>query len=128
MLGGGGGGVLVGGCGDDAHTRHLSLTLPPHHHPPSPHSVALNLTCASHVILCDPWWNPAIEQQAGDRCHRLGSTKPVTVVRLIIAGTVEERILALQEKKNAIFQGTVGADASKLAGLSAEDMRFLFSG
>lgn len=96
--------------------------------PPYLYSVALNLTCASHVILCDPWWNPAIEQQAGDRCHRLGSTKPVTVVRLIIAGTVEERILALQDKKNAIFQGTVGADASKLAGLSAEDMRFLFSG
>lgn len=96
--------------------------------PPQNTSVALNLTCASHVILCDPWWNPAIEQQAGDRCHRLGSTKPVTVVRLIIAGTVEERILALQDKKNAIFQGTVGADASKLAGLSAEDMRFLFSG
>jgi DNA repair protein RAD16 len=116
-------------CGCRWRGRAVLTHAPPPKNPfPPKHSVALNLTCASHVILCDPWWNPAIEQQAGDRCHRLGSTKPVTVVRLIIAGTVEERILALQDKKNAIFQGTVGADASKLAGLSAEDMRFLFSG
>jgi DNA repair protein RAD16 len=69
-----------------------------------------------------------VERQAQDRIHRLGQHKPVTVVRFIVAGSVEERVLALQEKKQAIFDATVGADASRLAGLTAEDMRFLFSG
>jgi DNA repair protein RAD16 len=72
--------------------------------------VALNLTVASHVMLMDPWWNPAVEQQAQDRIHRLGQFKPITVTRFVIAGTVEERILKLQEKKNLIFEGTVGGD------------------
>ena len=58
----------------------------------------LNLTAADHVFLFDPWWNPAVEEQAFDRAHRIGQDKPVFVHRLVAANTVEERILALQEE------------------------------
>ncbi|PNH00737.1 ATP-dependent helicase rhp16, partial [Tetrabaena socialis] len=88
--------------------------------------VALNLTAASHVMLMDPWWNPAVEQQAQDRIHRLGQYKPITVVRFIIAGTIEERILKLQEKKQLVFEGTVGRDVEALGRLTEDDLRFLF--
>ena len=64
--------------------------------------------------------------QAQDRIHRLGQFKPVQVTRLIIAGTIEERILKLQEKKRLVFEGTVGADAEALGKLTEDDMRFLF--
>ena len=89
--------------------------------------VALNLTAASHVFLMDPWWNPAVEQQACDRIHRLGQYKPITVVRFITQGTVEERIVKLQEKKTLIFEGTVGGDSEALGKLTEDDLRFLFS-
>ncbi|GFH18644.1 hypothetical protein V8C86DRAFT_3013167 [Haematococcus lacustris] len=89
--------------------------------------VALNLTAASHVMLMDPWWNPATEAQAMDRIHRLGQYKPITVVRFVIAGTIEERILKLQEKKQLVFEGTVGRDTAALARLTEDDLRFLFS-
>ncbi|KAF1326725.1 Atp-dependent helicase, partial [Globisporangium splendens] len=89
--------------------------------------VALNLTIASHIFLMDPWWNPAAESQAIDRTHRLGQFKPIQATRFIIAGTVEERILKLQEKKRLIFEGTVGASVSAVCRLTAEDLRFLFS-
>uniref|UniRef100_K3X4N7 RanBP-type and C3HC4-type zinc finger-containing protein 1 n=1 Tax=Globisporangium ultimum (strain ATCC 200006 / CBS 805.95 / DAOM BR144) TaxID=431595 RepID=K3X4N7_GLOUD len=89
--------------------------------------VALNLTIASHIFLMDPWWNPAAESQAIDRTHRLGQFKPIQATRFIIAGTVEERILKLQEKKQLIFEGTVGASVSAVCRLTAEDLRFLFS-
>eukprot|EP00892_Ulva_mutabilis_P003353 jgi/Ulvmu1/138/UM001_0142.1 len=88
--------------------------------------VALNLTVASHVMLMDPWWNPAVEQQAQDRIHRLGQYKPITVTRFVIAGTIEERILKLQEKKRLVFEGTVGRDAEALGKLTVDDLRFLF--
>ncbi|GIM01563.1 hypothetical protein Vretimale_6353, partial [Volvox reticuliferus] len=88
--------------------------------------VALNLTAASHVMLMDPWWNPAVEQQAQDRIHRLGQYKPITVVRFVIAGTIEERILKLQEKKQLVFEGTVGRDVEALGRLTEDDLRFLF--
>jgi len=65
----------------------------------------LNLTAADTVIHYDPWWNPAVEAQATDRAHRIGQDKPVTVVRLICAGTVEERIIALQQRKAALLRG-----------------------
>lgn len=64
--------------------------------------VGLNLTEADTVILYDPWWNPAVESQAMDRVHRIGQDKPVFVHRLVAAGTVEERILALQDRKRAL--------------------------
>lgn len=73
----------------------------------------LNLTAADHVFLFDPWWNPAVEEQAFDRAHRIGQTRPVFVHRLVTTGTVEERILALQEKKRGLSDmATGGAPAS----------------
>ncbi|RLN55028.1 hypothetical protein BBJ28_00009032 [Nothophytophthora sp. Chile5] len=89
--------------------------------------VALNLTVASHIFLMDPWWNPAAENQAIDRTHRLGQFKPIQATRFIVAGTVEERILKLQEKKQLIFEGTVGANVSAICRLTEEDLRFLFA-
>ncbi|POM61150.1 DNA repair protein [Phytophthora palmivora] len=89
--------------------------------------VALNLTVASHIFLMDPWWNPAAENQAIDRTHRLGQFKPIQATRFIIAGTVEERILKLQEKKRLIFEGTVGANVNAICRLTEEDLRFLFA-
>ena len=90
--------------------------------------VALNLTAANHAFIMDVWWNEAVEKQARDRCHRLGQYKaPVTVHRMIVSGTIEDRILALQEKKNAVVEGTVGNDSAALGRLTEEDLRFLFS-
>ncbi|MFX5578765.1 C-terminal helicase domain-containing protein, partial [Acinetobacter baumannii] len=64
--------------------------------------VGLNLTAADTVIHYDPWWNPAVENQATDRAHRLGQDKPVFVYKLITAGSVEEKIVAMQEQKAAL--------------------------
>ena len=69
----------------------------------------LNLTAADHVFFTDPWWNPAVEAQAADRTHRIGQTKPVLVQRLVAADTVEEGILALQERKRQAAAGALGA-------------------
>ncbi|XP_057792639.1 LOW QUALITY PROTEIN: DNA repair protein RAD16-like [Salvia miltiorrhiza] len=88
--------------------------------------VALNLTAASHVFLMDPWWNPAVERQAQDRIHRIGQYKPIRIVRFIIENTVEERILKLQDKKELVFEGTVGGCSEALAKLTEADLRFLF--
>ncbi|KAJ6793850.1 DNA repair protein RAD16-like [Iris pallida] len=88
--------------------------------------VALNLTVASHVFLMDPWWNPAVERQAQDRIHRIGQYKPIRTVRFVIEDTVEERILQLQEKKQLVFEGTVGDSKDAMAKLTEADLRFLF--
>ncbi|XP_047322176.1 DNA repair protein RAD16 [Impatiens glandulifera] len=88
--------------------------------------VALNLTIASHVFLMDPWWNPAVERQAQDRIHRIGQYKPIRVVRFVIENTIEERILKLQEKKELVFEGTVGGSSDALGKLTEEDLKFLF--
>ncbi len=73
----------------------------------------LNLTAADTVFLLDPWWNPAAEDQAADRAHRLGQTQPVTVVRLVTLGTVEEKVLELHTKKRDLVRGVLeGADLS----------------
>jgi DNA repair protein RAD16 len=88
---------------------------------------ALNLTCASAVFLMDPWWNPAVESQAADRAHRLGAYKPCAITRFVIAGSVEARIVKLQEKKKAVCDATVGGDDAALARLTTDDLRFLFS-
>lgn len=88
--------------------------------------VALNLTVASHVFLMDPWWNPAVERQAQDRIHRIGQYKPIRIVRFVIENTIEERILKLQEKKELVFEGTVGGSTEALGKLTEADMRFLF--
>ncbi|MBN2574717.1 MAG: DEAD/DEAH box helicase [Deltaproteobacteria bacterium] len=81
----------------------------------------LNLTAADHVFLCDPWWNPAVEDQAADRAHRIGQDKPVMIYRLVAAGTVEERILELQQRKRAVGDAALG-DAAAAATLTREDL------
>lgn len=86
----------------------------------------LNLTAADHVFLVDPWWNPAVEAQAADRAHRIGQDKPVMVYRLVSTGTVEEKILGLQEKKRALFEAALG-DASSATSLTREDLLQLFA-
>ncbi len=81
----------------------------------------LNLTAADHVFIVDPWWNPAVEDQAADRAHRIGQDKPVMVYRLVAEQTVEERILLLQKKKREIADAALG-DADRAVSLSREDL------
>ena len=84
----------------------------------------LNLTAADHVFFLDPWWNPAVEQQAADRAHRIGQTRPVFVYRLVAKDTVEEKILLLQDKKRAL--AAVALSGGQAAGeLTREDLRAL---
>ena len=85
----------------------------------------LNLTAADTIILYDPWWNPAVEAQAIDRAHRIGQSKPVFVHRLIARGTIEEKILTLQEKKRALASMLWEGDIATPAKLTEEDVAFL---
>ena len=86
----------------------------------------LNLTGADMVIHYDPWWNPAVEDQATDRAHRIGQKKRVYVVKLIAAGTVEEKVLALQRRKQAVIAATVSStDEAIVEKLSFEDLAAL---
>jgi SNF2 family DNA or RNA helicase len=75
--------------------------------------VGLNLTAADYVIHMDPWWNPAVEDQASDRAHRIGQTKPVTIYRLVAKDTIEERIVDLHKDKrdlaDSLLEGSEGA-------------------
>ncbi|MFV1994188.1 MAG: DEAD/DEAH box helicase [Verrucomicrobiales bacterium] len=89
--------------------------------------VGLNLTGADTVIHLDPWWNPAVEAQATDRAHRIGQTRTVTSYKLLTRGTVEEKILAMQEKKKALFTGVLqeGGATADLS-LNEEDIYGLF--
>ena len=77
--------------------------------------VGLNLTAADHVFHLDPWWNPAVEQQAVDRAHRIGQTRPVIAWKLVAEGTVEERVIDLQQRKqamaDAVLSGAEGGGA-----------------
>ena len=75
----------------------------------------LNLTAADTVIHFDPWWNPALEAQATDRAYRIGQKNPVFVYKLISAGTIEEKILMLQQKKRALFEGILEGTPQKLS-------------
>ena len=81
----------------------------------------LNLVAADHVFLLDPWWNPAVEDQAADRAHRIGQERPVILYRMVARDTVEERILALQEKKRAIADVALG-DADHAGGITKEEL------
>ena len=81
----------------------------------------LNLTAADHVYFLDPWWNPAVEEQAADRAHRIGQDKPVLVLRLVAQGTVEERILALQERKRQLAEVALG-EGGAAAPLTREEL------
>ena len=88
--------------------------------------VGLNLTAADTVIHYDPWWNPAAERQATDRAHRLGQTKPVFVYKLVTLGTVEEKILVMQQKKRSLLEGLFEENEAKKTSLTPEDLDFLF--
>ncbi|MEO8211827.1 MAG: DEAD/DEAH box helicase [Myxococcales bacterium] len=83
--------------------------------------VGLNLTAADHVFLLDPWWNPATEDQAADRAHRIGQDRPVMVYRLVAVDTVEERILSLQEHKRRLAEAALGAGEAG-GGLTRQDL------
>ncbi len=85
----------------------------------------LTLTEAEYVFLLDPWWNPAAENQAIDRVHRIGQTKSVFVYRLIAAGTVEEKVRALQHRKAALFDAVIDDEDAFAAALDADDIRGL---
>lgn len=88
----------------------------------------LNLTGADMVIHYDPWWNPAVEDQATDRAHRIGQKKKVYVVKLIASGSVEEKVLALQRRKQALIAATVSTtDAAIVEKLTTEDLAELLS-
>jgi len=88
----------------------------------------LNLTAADTVIHYDPWWNPAVENQASDRAHRIGQDKPVFIYKLVASDTVEEKIMAMQKHKQLLADQTVNrGEASTLKGLSSEDVLQLFA-
>ena len=88
--------------------------------------VGLNLTAADTVIHYDPWWNPSAEDQATDRAHRIGQTEPVFVYKLIAEGTIEERMLELQDKKRQIAQGLFSSETSKDELFGPDDLDALF--
>jgi SNF2 family DNA or RNA helicase len=85
----------------------------------------LNLTEADYVFLMDPWWNPASEEQAIDRTHRIGQDKKVMVYRMVAADTIEEKVLALQERKAGLFDAVIDDEALFSSALGADDIRRL---
>ena len=87
----------------------------------------LNLTAADYVLIVDPWWNPAVEDQAMDRAHRIGQLRPVTVYRLVTAGSVEERIVELHRDKRLLADGILeGQDSA--SPLGAAELKALLRG
>lgn len=86
----------------------------------------LNLTAASYVVLFDPWWNPAVENQAIDRTHRIGQTNKVIAYRLLIKNSIEEKIRLLQKKKRALAEDVLGEERFAQS-LTLEDLRFLLA-
>ena len=88
--------------------------------------VGLNLTAADYVYLVDPWWNPAVEAQAIDRAHRIGQENSVFAYKMICKDTVEEKILALQEKKKAVAKDIINVETGFIKALDKEDVRDLF--
>lgn len=83
----------------------------------------LNLTGADTVILYDLWWNPAVEEQAADRVHRMGQNKKVKVIKLVASGTIEEKMNELQEKKRDLIAEIVDSEAQRSVALTEEDIR-----
>ena len=88
--------------------------------------LGLNLTAANYVILLDPWWNPAIENQATDRAHRIGQKRAVTIIRMIAAQTIEEKILKLHEKKKELAEKMLEGTAES-SSLTMDDILDLVS-
>ncbi len=113
--------TLVSRFQDDPTIHVLLMTL-------KTGGLGLNLTAADCVFIFDPWWNRAAENQACDRAHRIGQVNTVFTYRLITRGTIEEKILALQERKQTLFEDLLGGDGAVLASLTAQDLDELFSG
>jgi len=89
--------------------------------------VGLNLTAADYVIHIDPWWNPAVEQQATDRTHRIGQEKPVFIYKLIVRESVEEKMVHLQERKRALADSIITSEQGIVKALTRDDVADLFS-
>ncbi len=89
--------------------------------------VGLNLTAADYVYIVDPWWNPAVEQQAIDRTHRIGQTKNIFAYRMICIDTIEDKILQLQERKRKLASELIADDANFVKALTRADVEYLFS-
>ncbi|MFZ6733787.1 DEAD/DEAH box helicase [Undibacterium sp. Ji42W] len=89
--------------------------------------VGLNLTAADTIIHMDPWWNPAVEEQANARAHRIGQEQAVFIYKLLIEGSIEERILGLQARKAALAEGVLGSDTAFASKFSAEDLQALLA-
>ena len=89
--------------------------------------VGLNLTAADYVYIVDPWWNPAVEQQAIDRTHRIGQDKNIFAYRMICVDTIEDKIIQLQEKKRALAKDLIADDNTFVKSLTREDVEYLFS-
>ncbi|HEX4958450.1 MAG TPA: DEAD/DEAH box helicase [Lacibacter sp.] len=89
--------------------------------------VGLNLTAADYVYIVDPWWNPAVEQQAIDRTHRIGQVNNIFAYRMICKDTIEDKILVLQERKRALAKDLITDDTGFVKSLTREDVEYLFS-
>ncbi|CAA9991305.1 DNA repair protein rhp16, putative [Plasmodium knowlesi strain H] len=104
---------------EDKHLRVLLISL-------KAGGEGLNLQVANRIFIVDPWWNPAAELQAIQRAHRIGQTKTVYATRFIIENTVEEKIVQLQNKKQLVFDCTIGDSGNAMQKLTKEDLAFLF--
>lgn len=89
--------------------------------------VGLNLTAADTIIHMDPWWNPAVEEQANARAHRIGQERAVFIYKLLVEGSIEERIMGLQARKAALAEGVLGSDTAFASKFSAEDLQALLA-
>ena len=85
--------------------------------------VGINLTSADYVFLYDPWWNPAVEQQAIDRVHRMGQTHPVTVFKCLVSSTIEERMVVYQEHKRELIDSLI--EERSITDLNIDDIKSL---
>ncbi|HVV87316.1 MAG TPA: DEAD/DEAH box helicase [Kofleriaceae bacterium] len=112
-------GAVVAGFQDEGGPPVMLLSL-------KAGGTGLNLTAADHVFLLDPWWNPAAEDQAADRAHRIGQDKPVNIYRLVARDTVEERVLELQARKRALAAAALDG-AAAAASITREDLLALLS-
>jgi SNF2 family DNA or RNA helicase len=90
-------------------------------------NAGLNLTAADYVFLFDPWWNTAVQQQAIDRTHRIGQTKNVFAYKMICKGTIEEKIIQLQQRKKKLSDELIGEEDGFVKALDEADIEFLFS-
>jgi SNF2 family DNA or RNA helicase len=89
--------------------------------------VGLNLTAADTVVHVDPWWNPAVRPRPRARAHRIGQDQPVFVYKLVVEGSIEERMLELQARKKALAEGVLGSDGAGGGKFTPEDLQALLA-